>query len=66
MIKLSVKNTLDTSDISDIKIYATNFKLVYNSKGFVEDINVSGFAKGIYFIKITFNTYQVTKKIIFE
>ena len=66
MIKLSVKNTLDTSDISDIKIYATNFKLVYYSKGFVEDINVSGFTKGIYYLKIIFNTHQVTKKIIFE
>ena len=65
-IKLSVINTLDTSNISDIRIYATNLKLVYYSKGFVEDIDVNSFAKGIYFIKITFNTYQVTKKIIFE
>ena len=65
-IKLSVKNNLNTSNISDIRIFATNSKLVYYSKGFVEEINVNSFAKGVYFIKITFNTHQVTKKIIFE
>ena len=65
-IKLSVKNNLNTSDISDIRIYDTNSKLVYYSKGFVEDIHVSSLEKGVYVIKITANTFQVIKKIVLE
>jgi arylsulfatase A-like enzyme len=65
-IKLSVKNNLNTSDISDIRIYDTSSKLVYYSKGFVEDIRVSSLEKGVYIVKIMANTFQVIKKIVIE
>ena len=66
MIKLSVKNNFNTSKISDIRIYSTMFKLVYNTKGFVKEININRLSKGIYFIELTANNYQIIKKIVVE
>lgn len=65
-IKINIIGDFDTSKISDISVYSIDSKLVYTSKIFLEDINLNSLIKGIYFVKIIADKYQIIKKVLVE
>lgn len=55
-----------SSEITQISIYDLNGKIWFSIKGFRETIDISNLVSGSYFLQITFNNAQVTKKIIVQ
>ena len=54
------------SQISSINIYSSNGKRVFSSANYVNNINLSKVAAGVYFIQINFGDDQVTQKLIIQ
>ena len=64
--KIDVRNDVDISKISDIKIFNSTASLIYHNTKFEETLNIENLSSGIYFIKILLENQQIIKKVIVE
>ena len=61
---IKLNKSINKSRISDVRIFTPNAKTVYSSSKYVKKIKIDAYNKGIYFIQISFDNEQITKKII--
>jgi hypothetical protein len=60
---LTIENT-STDNITDIKVYSLEGRLLFTTTDATEYIDFSRFSRGVYFIKITIDTTVITKRLI--
>jgi len=60
---LTIRNT-STNNITDIKVYSFEGRLLFTKTRFIEYIDFGDFEAGIYFINMTINNRIFTRKII--
>jgi len=65
-INIELLNALTAKDIIDINIYNTTGNLVFQSSSYLQKINTSKWAKGIYTIAVKTIQQTILKKIIVE
>ena len=57
---------VNKTEVRSVKIYSAQASLVYSEESFEENIDVTSFSKGTYFIQIDFDNSQLTQKIIIQ
>jgi len=50
----------------EVEIINISGKVIYQKSGLIEQINLSGFPKGIYFIKVKVDKYVMVEKIVIQ
>lgn len=62
-ISIELNGLFDEDEVTSVKIYSTDAKMIYYSEVLEDKINLSQIEKGIYFIQLDLKQGQFTKKI---
>lgn len=65
-IRISLQNTLKSSDIKNVAIFNVSGQMVFNASSFQEKISTSHFPKGLYFVHLKTDRQVLVKKLIVE
>ena len=65
-IRVSLQNTLKSSDIKNVAIFNVSGQMVFNASSFQEKISTSHFPTGLYFMHLKTDRQVLVKKLIVE
>ena len=65
-IRVSLQNTLKSSDIKNVAIFNVSGQMVFNASSFQEKISTSHFPTGLYFMHLKTDRQVLVKKLIIE
>ncbi|MFN5334247.1 MAG: T9SS type A sorting domain-containing protein [Bacteroidota bacterium] len=65
-INIQLNETLRANDIKNISIYNLNGELIYQHNHFEPSIDIKGFEKGVYIIKVRLLKIEYTQKLIVQ
>ena len=66
VLNIKVKNGVSESDIQSISIYGIKGELISKTLHYKQNIDIKNLSKGMYFVKIISDTFEVTKKLMVE
>ena len=65
-IRISLQQTLKSSDIKNVAIFNVNGQMVFNASSFQENISTGHFPTGLYFVHLKTDRQVLVKKLIIE
>ena len=66
VLNIKVKNGVSESNIQSISIYGIKGELISKTLHYKQNIDIKNLSKGMYFVKIISDTFEVTKKLMVE
>jgi len=66
VLNIKVNNGITESDVQSISIYGIKGELISKTLHYKQNIDIKNLSKGMYFVKIISDTFEVTKKLMVE